>query len=176
MPLTPNTSATAYLPVTECVKRVDQRTVGDWCSDNGTRVTPSELLTDPNLAAALLSASGMLESAILKAERYEPDDIAALIATPSAGQAYIYEVLTRLTEGLLWQRRPSIAPYPPLFDWAMDQLEQLGNGSKILPFAETQDAGLPAHHVDVEADVQGRRLVVTQARRFYGRRGFDLNG
>lgn len=179
--MTPNTSATSYLPVAEFLKRCDQRTVGDWVSDTGSRIPAGSLPTDLNLLAATLTASGMFESAVIKSQRYQPSDIATLllgdsITGISAGQAYVYEVLTRLTEGLLWQRRPSVAPYPPLFDWAMEQLEQLQDSRKILPFLETQDAGVPAHHVDTAADVETRGLVVTQARRYFGRRANELNG
>lgn len=176
--MTPNSSTTSYCPVNEFLKRVDQRTVGDWASDTGNRIVPTSLPTDLNVIAALMSASGMLESACLKGERYQPTDINLLVnaAPPTAATAYVFEVITRLAEGLLWRRRPDLSPYPPLFDWAMNQLEQLEFGGKILAFVEVQDAGIPGRHVDILADVETRGLVVTQARRFIGRRGFELNG
>jgi hypothetical protein len=185
--MTPNSSPVAYCPVSEFLKRVDLRTVGDWASDTGTRVASGALPTDPNVAAALNSASGMFESALLKSERYEPSDVLLMIGlnpdgsaiggfVPTSGTAFVYEIITRLAEGLLWRRRPDLSPYPPLFDWAMGQLDDLRDGGKILPFVEIQVAGVPDHHVEVEADILQRNLVITEARRFFGSRGCDLNG
>jgi hypothetical protein len=185
--MTPNSSPVTYCPVAEFLKRVDLRTVGDWASDTGARIPAVSLPTNANVLAALLDASGMVESAVIKSERYQPSDILRLIGldpagnplvgfTPTAGTAYVYHLVTRIAEGLLWRRRPDISPFPPTFDWAMEELEALKLGGKILPFVETQEAGVPGHHVELETDVLARNLVITQARRFFGARGCDLNG
>jgi len=194
--MTPNSSVASYCPASEFFKRCDLRTVADWASDSGSRAntTPPSTNPDPvalgqnvNVVAALASASGMFESALLKGKRYQPSDVQTLIGidssgnaiagfVPTNGTAYVYEVVTRLAEGMLWRRRPDLSPYPPMFDWAMDQLDQLGAGGAILPFAETQQAGIPGHHVETTVDVETRNLVLTQAKRYFGRRGCELNG
>jgi hypothetical protein len=185
--MTPNSSIVSYCPVTEFLKRVDLRTVGDWASDTGVRVIQPALATDPNVASALMSASGMFEAALLKGQRYQPSDVLLMIGlnpdgssipgfTATAGTAFVYTLISRLAEGELWRRRPDLSPYPPMFDWAMEQLEELEFGGKILAFLETQAAGIPGHHVDVTTEVEARGLVVTQAKRFLGTRGAELNG
>lgn len=82
MPKTVISSGVSFLPVTEFLKFVDKRTVAQLCSDTGVDVLVANLPTDPNLSAALLSASGMLEFAIFKGNRYSVADINALCGVP----------------------------------------------------------------------------------------------
>jgi hypothetical protein len=169
MALTPNTNASSYLPVGEFLKRSDLRLVGDLCSDTGVRVTAGALSTDPNLAAALLDASGLLEAAVTAAGRYQPSDLVTLLATSSAGQALVYRLLKSYTILMLWDRRPEAAPYPERHAWAEQMMADLHSGERTLPFLESQQAGLLTDYKETPLDVENRNLTTFEARRFYGR-------
>lgn len=64
MAQTPLSSSGSLLPVSEFLKRCDQRTVADLCADDGERVDTSTLSSNANLLAALLDASGEVLSLI----------------------------------------------------------------------------------------------------------------
>src|SRR5512135_2358344 len=56
----------------------DAQVLGDLADDLGNRVTPSGLLTDPKLAAALQAASGRVEKSLLHAGKYSLADLQAI--------------------------------------------------------------------------------------------------
>jgi hypothetical protein len=176
MTQTVSSSATAYLGAAEFLKRCDLRTVGDLCSDNNVRVASGALASDPSLAAALLDASGIFESYCTKGQRYLPADLALLVASPSVGQGLVYRLLSGLVEVLLWERRPDLGKLPDRLGWVMGFLESLGNGDAILPFKETQAAGLLADDVEQITDVDNRFLVTREANRLYGDRNNRSGG
>ena len=82
MPMTPASSPNAYCPVTEFLKRVDLRTVAQKASDTGVDIPQSLLPVNANVLAALLTASGMFESAVLCGKRYQLADLQALAGMP----------------------------------------------------------------------------------------------
>jgi hypothetical protein len=171
MTMTPQSSGTTYLPAAEFLKRTDVATVGDLCGDNRVRIAPTALVTDPNLAAALLDASGELESACMVGQKYQPADIAALVANVSAGQAKVYRLLTAITKVFLVERRPG-ANVPEEFmagvDRAVAQLEAIAKGTMIFSFTEAAEAG-KMHNPEVEPwDVVRRKGPVVQAERYFG--------
>jgi len=165
---TPNSSPVAYLGPAEFLKRYDTRTVGDLCADNGVRVTPSALLSDPNLAAALLDASGLVEAACLVKSRYQPGDLAALTG---ASQAFLFRLVADLAMGLLIERRPDLKREPPAsYSAALAWLDKLSEGVAIFGLVEVQQAGLPEAVQETAQTVYARDLIDVQARRFFGRR------
>jgi hypothetical protein len=170
MTLTVNSSATPYLTVAEFLKRCDVRTVGDLCSDTGARITAAALATDPNLAAAVFDASGIFEAAATMGQRYQPVDLQALIASPCAGQALIYRLLSDYTTVLLWERRPDLGKTPERLLWTEEFLQKLSAGDRVLPFLETQKAGLLAADQESPIDVINRNLTTNEAYRLYGPR------
>ncbi len=166
---TVNTSAASYLTAAEFLKRADLRTVGDLCSDTGTRITAAALLTNDNLTAALLDASGILEQAMLRGQLYQPVDLAALTG---AGQAALFRLLTRLTTCLLFERRPDLELKQPwLWEAVEEQLQKLREGERIFSFLETQAAGILNDVTETATDVQARDGITYQMKRYFGRRG-----
>lgn len=174
MTLTPNSQPASYLSATEFLKRCDARTVGDFCSDTGTRATTAELLNPStaaggNLQALLDDAAGMLESACLAGHRYEAADLASL---DGVSHKLLYRILTDLTRGLMIERRPDkTVPIPPSFERAMQMLDKLRTGEAIFSFSETQSAGEMTDIQEAEKRVVDRNLSVTQLSRYFGRRG-----
>ncbi len=185
---TVNSSAVTYLPAGEFVKRADLRTVGDLVSDNGVRVAAGALPSDPNLAAALLDASGVFESHLLAGGRYQPVDVQNLVglttvpptvppaAVPNAGQGLVYRLLHDLTMHYLWERRPDLGPVPEKFKWTMEFLDRLAKGERILPFLETQAAGVLHADLETPAVVEDRYLTTLQAEGLFGRRNNRAGG
>lgn len=174
MPKTVETSATSYLSAAEFLKRADARTVGDLCSDNGTRVSVGSLSSDPNLAAALLDASGLLEMSCLRGGRYHPTDLAALTG---AGQAALYRLLARMTICCLHERRPDMEMKQPwIVEDVQKQLERIENGETIFSFLETEEVGVPTNRVETSQNVEARNGTTFIAGRLFGRRSNRMRG
>ncbi len=171
---TVETSATSYLSAAQFLLRIDWRTVADLVSDDGTRVTKAALPADPNLAACLLDASGILEEACLVGGRYHPVDLAALTG---AGQAALYRLLSRMTMCLLFERRPDREMKQPwIIEYVEDQLQKLRDAERILSFVETEQTGVAITRVETAQDVERRNGAVFQSRRFLGRRSNRSSG
>lgn len=162
------TSATTYCPVSEFLKRVDARVVGDLVSDSGERVASGSLASDANLAAILLDASGMVEAACLVSGRYTPTDLASLTG---ASLRFLYRLVSDLTLGMLVQRRPDRKyPIPPQYELAMKWLDRLESGERIFGFQEQMDAGVVDHTVETADIVNDRQMTTTHAQRFFSTR------
>lgn len=140
--LTPNSSSTSYLSVTEFLKRADSNLVGQLVSDDGTQVTATNLQTNANLLAILSDVSAIFESAALVGGRYNPSDLNTLVSSNTVGASLILRILSDLAIGLLRQRRGmnEDSPYSG-FVQASAFLDSLRKGETILPFLETQEAG-----------------------------------
>jgi len=168
MAKTPNTSATSYLPAAEFLKRTDTRKVGQLCSDTNTAIPIGSLPTDANLEAALLDASGELETACLVGKKYDPVDIAALTGS---GLSMVYRVLTVLAWNNLIDRRLDLnIEQHPKTPWAEAVLEALRQGDRILSLSEVQDAGHLDYQDQTDADEVQRDGIVVQMDRYFGRR------
>lgn len=171
---TPTSTTTTYITPAQFLARADVRLVGDLCSDTGTRVTPSALPSDPNLAAAIMDACGDLEAACLAGHKYEVADL-TLIATgaTSASQARMFRLLSRLTLCYLYERRPEKGPVPQTYTIAWEHLDALADGKQIFGLVEHQDAGVITTEVETAQQVEARNLTSWSARRYYGRRAND---
>lgn len=170
-PKTLLSATTSYLSPGEFLKRVDVNTVGDLCSDTKVRITPTALLTDPNLQAALDDAAGDVESAVQMGGKYTPADLAVLIATASVGRAKLYRIITAIAKVYLVERRPG-ANVPEEFlagaDRAQAAIKALAQGIEIFSFKEAADAGRIDTKPATPQDVTDRFGPVVQASRYFG--------
>lgn len=181
--LTLNSNTTSLLSPAEFLKRFDIRLVADLISDTGARTggspnpNASVVQGDPNLAAALLDATGDTEAACIRGERYQPADLFNLAnglnpgQTTSAAQGRLFRLIGRLAMCYLYERRPDKGPIPETYKIAWDHLDALAAGEQIFGFIETQKAGLLFSEVETPQLVENRYLTVVQARGYYGRRG-----
>lgn len=168
MARTPDSNSSTYLSSEEFLKRVDRRTVGDLVSDDGTRVPSASLISDTNLAACLLDASGAVEAACLVGKRYTPEDLATLTG---ASLGHLYRLITRLTMLNLYERRPDEnRRIPETYTAALDELERLQKGERIFGFIEHEEAGYLDHEKETAQDVVDRNGTVVIAERFFGTR------
>lgn len=178
MAQTVSSSDSSYCTAAECVQRLDNRSLGDWLADDGTRLTSAQVLASTVLAALLQGASGEFESAIMVGERYTVEDIEALIAADTNAAEFVKDIIANLVLLRAWGRRPRTAsePIPPMAQWADKQLELLRTGTRIFGFAETTDAGKIEHSEMTADEIRRRPLLSNKLRRFFGRRSVADDG
>lgn len=166
-------SMTVLLPVAEFLKRVDPLAIGKLASDvQGLPVTPANLLTDPNVAAALLDASGVFESAVARGGRYSMLDLQTILANPTTiACGTMWRIISDVSWALLFERRPNKdVPIPASMTRSLQWLDDLSDGKKIFAFIQSEDAGAISKHEASVEDVFERNGAVVQAEAFYGRR------
>ena len=173
MPLTPITGSAPYCSPAQFLKRYDVRTVGDLLSDNNVRLTPSQVTTaltfNPitNPDTVLAEASGWLESMIIKGQRYQIQDLLNLAATPGNGAAFLARLVADGTMYLLYDRRPDRrANMPERVKAAHETYVALSRGEQILPFLETQEAGV--HTERIRQPLEQANLVTDRGYRYFG--------
>ena len=178
--LTIRTSQQPFATAAQLLKRLDLRTVGDLCSDNGTRVAAGALASDPNFFAAIIDASAIIEQYATRGGVYSPGDLALLAALPDsdpggganfgvAGGALL-RLMVRLVTVLLFERRPDMELKNPwIWEQVKKDLEELAAGAQVFGFVQTQDAGRQSHEVETARVIQRREGVVAgPMRRFWG--------
>jgi hypothetical protein len=171
MALTPISGPAPYCTPTQLLRRYDFRSVGQYLADDGVKMTQDEVLASPILADLLREASGHLESALLRSGRYTPADLGALT---NNGLEMVAGLVAGYTMFLVWARRPSrfLNDQLPLqAQLAMDKLQELATGHRVLPFQEAADAGRIHHDVEQPPVVFRRRLAAVIARPLFGLRG-----
>lgn len=168
----------AYCTVTQFLEFVDDRSVRDLLSDDGTR-TAGSLAANATLLLLLGAASGEVEAAACAGQRYVIDpgatpprnDLAALTGNSAS-------LLARMVAWLafhdLWSRRPSEAPLHPQAQRALDFLERLRLGERVLGVLENHQAGHVEADLQSAAEVTARGGIVVTAERYFGLRNDRL--
>lgn len=175
MSLTPNTSATPYVTAAEFLRYVDANYVGQLTRDDGLSWTAAELVDGDveTLNEILLRASGDVESACIRANLFEPEDLRALLDEGGSGAALLRGLVSDLAVGYLSDRRAFRDQAPlPAVTRAREQLEMLTKGMRIFPFIETQAAGRPVQRFITRYEVERSKLMSSD-RRFFGYRSRD---
>lgn len=139
MPATPATTASPYCTAFQAMQYHDYEQIADLLRD-GDDARPSRggAMASAIFAQMLLAASGELESACLRGQRYTPEDLNALTG---AGAAFLQKTVADLAFWRLMQRRQPASADPervPGAKQAMESLEALKSGERIFPFLETQ--------------------------------------
>lgn len=136
---TPVSSSTSYCTGAQLVQFYDVRWIGDRLQDAGIRVAGSSVPSDPNLAALLLSASGLIESKALRANKYTPADLQALTG---ASAAYLQRLTADVAVWMMLTRRnPAVSNLPPGIQMALQTLQDLSDGVTVFGLQEKADAG-----------------------------------
>jgi hypothetical protein len=170
MAQTLTSSTTTLCPVSEFLKRVDRAAVALLASDMP-GFPADNLETDGNVLAALLTATGMLESAVMMGGKYSAEDLALLKATTCGAQGLMFGIISDLAWVVLFKRRPNMNAQPPAsLKQSMEWLDMLAGGKRIFAFQQATDATI-MERVDSEAsDIEARNGVVFQAEAYFGRR------
>lgn len=173
----PVSSSEPYVSASDFLKRYDARTIGQLMSDESPagRTPTVDELTNANtvpggrLSELLKDASGMLEIALLKGGRYTIADLEALTANQAA---FIKRVVGDLALGLCYQRRPATdTPIPTQTQVAMNVLDMLANGDRILGLQGAIDASHMTLTTDTPDNVLTRNSMVIEMQGYFGTRG-----
>jgi hypothetical protein len=170
---TPDSGLTPYCTPARFLQAYDVRTIADLLSDDGQRLTPANVASSPILAVLLAEASGWFESVCFTADRYSEADIYGVINQAGNGASMIAGLVAGITMWMCFDRRPDKASkyeLPAKAQLAMEMLDRLRKGERILPIAENGAAGLPASFVLSPSMVFQQNLSTTQARRYFGQR------
>lgn len=174
MAKTPNSSPDSYCTPEEFLELFDRNFTGMLVDDDGNNLTAGQLATDAKLEAALKSASGEFETACLIGEKYQPEDILALLDDDGVAAARVREIVAVLAlERVSRRRGPVYEAFKPALDDARKTLEDLREGKRVLPLVEAQQAGLPTTSVYTPEERRENNLVSRESHRFFGRRQAD---
>ena len=160
----------SYATPAQMLQRYDARTLGDLCSDDGTQVSPSDLLSDPNLQAALDDGSGQIESSVLRGQRYQVSDLLALVAGTSNTRFTLIRLDCDIAMRLLSERRPWYElneAYQQRLEQASKLLLDISIGKQVFDIAANQNASNPIVDTPTPQAIQNLNLVVDAARRGY---------
>jgi phage gp36-like protein len=164
-----NSSLTSYASVADLLALKDYRTIAQLCSDDGANPIPlADLPTNINLLTILSTASGELESAVLRSGIYQVTDLSGL---SGVSLAYLKKIVCDIAMKLLYSRRPGPAPSETCindYNSAMDALNNLANGVRIFSFQQTQEAGLPQVYQMQTYDYINNNLVTARWPRMFG--------
>jgi len=173
----------AYATPTHLLARYNANRLGQLVKDDGTTASSSQLLTDPNLQAALDDGAGQIEMACLAGNRYQQTDLQTLVAAyglgPTSPQYNSGSLLVRLNcdlaYGCLVGRKGMDAAtqqaMAPRSAWAESVLEQLRNGDRVFNVAINLSAGTPSG-VDLSSE---RTLLPQYMDRYFGDLTTDPN-
>ena len=175
MAKTPSGATSPYCSPAEFASFIDANAAGQLANDDGTIASGADLLADPEVLNCLRYASGAVEAACLAGERYQPEDLAALVSDSGNNSGYyLRELVATLAFGRLARRRGvPLEEWKPALEEANETLEGLRKGSHIFAFEETQRAGLPDNSVPTRQELRDMNLVTYESRRYFGSRQRD---
>lgn len=130
----------SYATPSDLLARYDARVLGDVVGDNNLRIDSTALLTNVNVQAALDDASGMINSAVLVAQKYSPLDLAAMTGVD---KALLLRHVCNLAYGLLTMRRGLPVDKLDQFKMSMEALDKLRSGERVFGVPANEEAGNP---------------------------------
>lgn len=154
----------SYASVQNLIARYDARTVGQLVSDNNIAVPPIELAWNSVAQAALDDASGEIEAALLRGERYSAADLAALTGNSAK---HLIRICCDIAFWNLWDRRPWQRQDPGRDDArkrSQDHLDRLAKGENVFNIAAVLDAGLPESTGPSAVELSNLNLIAYRAR------------
>ena len=177
----------SYCPDDEATKRMDLRTVGRLLSDdpNGTPIPPNQIPSNEFFQSQKLYASGLLEAACLRGERYRVADLNELVDPKRDDQGVIIEPRTyNAAANLIFnlhvdmmmvafmerRQRTDVPEYTIRYTRAMAFLDQLENGRRLFGTVQHEQAGRIGHREMTAEELACREIQITVARRWYGER------
>jgi hypothetical protein len=132
----------AFATTADMLLRYDARTLGDLCSDVGTRIPEALLVSDPKLVALLDTATGQIKAAVLRGDRYKTVDLESLTGE---SREYLVDMTCRIAFWLLWQRKPYSDDQNRMEakKGADEALELLRTGAHVFDVDTAIEAGKP---------------------------------
>jgi phage gp36-like protein len=156
----------SYAAPADLIARKSVQTLGDLCSDSGTRVTPTGLLSDPNLQAALDSASGEIDAALLVCGRYQPSDLTGLAGN---AKAHLVRICCEIAWCFLLSRKPTYESeqYKAAMELQDVYLERLRKGENVFNVAANIAAGTPKFDAPSVATVESKLFIRDRTQNYF---------
>lgn len=132
----------AYATADDMIARYDSRTLGELVTDDGQRAEEVELSTNAKMTTALSTATGHVNAACLRGNRYT---VAELEALTGESAEYLNDIVCAQAFWILWRRRPygDDALRKAAKEEADMALEQLRTGDMVFDVDAVKDAGIP---------------------------------
>lgn len=132
----------AYATVADLIARFDRRDIQALVSDTQFQVELMELGENAALLAALDDASGIIDAALLKANRYSTDDLNGLTGN---SLALLKRICCAQVMVLLLERRPDRDPerLEAQTNLAESYLKRISKGEDVFDLEPVKEAGLP---------------------------------
>lgn len=161
-----------YATPSDIIARKSVTTLGQLCSDSGTTVTPTGLLTDTVLEMALLDASGAIEAALMQSGRYTAEDLEGLSALSDNSTSYLSRICCDIAMAYLFARKPtfSVEQYKQYLDLEEQHLERLRKGEHVLFKQANIDAGTPKYSQASVTAVNQLGLLRDRTHNYYPKR------
>jgi hypothetical protein len=131
----------SYCTAANFLQFYDARSTGNLVSDTSVPVSPTALLTNTTLQACLDAAAGMINAAILVAQKYT---VAELQALTGVDAQYLNRLNADLAFGILNSRRGNDANAFPNYKSALGILDELRSGNRVFNFSGAVSSALPA--------------------------------
>lgn len=172
--MTPNSSLSPYASASDLLTRQDVGLVGQLAADGF--VATQAQIEDPgtvpgqNVYTALLSASGEVEYAATRGQRYQPSDLANL---NGASQSFFKQIVCDIAMMYLYDRRDGQNPPENVvekYKRAQEFMTQLVNGEKVFGMVENQAAGSSRTAFFSPNDLLNNDLVSSIYSRSFGHR------
>ena len=173
--MTPNSSLVPYATASDLLTRQDVGLVGQLCVDNGQNATAAQItdittIAGQNVYTALLSASGEVEYAATRGQRYQPSDLAGL---NGASASFFKQIVCDIAMMYLYDRRDGQGPPENVIEKykrAQEFMTQLVNGERVFGDLQDQAAGTAKTAFFTPGDLLNNRLISSLYRRSFGRR------
>jgi len=161
----------AYADASDMIARYDSRTLGELVKDDGQREEEVDLATNGKMTTALSTATGHVNAACLRGNRYT---VAELEALTGESAEYLNDIVCAQAFWILWRRRPygDDALRKAAKEEADVAVDQLRSGDMVFDITAQKDAGIPQIDTIARATISSEwEMVVDKARpRFYPRR------
>lgn len=178
MTKTVNSATTPYAAPADVANYADWVPLARLCVDDpvGSQAQPTltQFLALSRVAALLQAASGEIEAACERGERYSTADLQALLGPPlTNGGALLKQLCVGLFAWECYKARSALQQVPDVAKEARAMLQALASGEEIFGFLETEAAGIADVEKEDPQDVINREGVVYQARAYWGCRARD---
>lgn len=156
----------SYATPADLIARKSPSTIAALVSDTDEESSEAELATDAKVLAALASASGAVEAALLQGGRYSVVDLTALSANASA---YLKQMVCDIAMAYLFARKPlhRQEDYKAALELQDTYLERLRIGKNVFNIDANIDAGTPSYSAPTVAGIENLNLIVDAARSHY---------
>ncbi len=146
---------TAFADGDDMIARYDARTLGDLCSDDGTRVAPASIPANTKVTTALSGATGEILAAVRRAGRYSVADLEGLTGE---SLAYLKDITCAFAWWRLWRRRAYTKTDEGMrksaYEDYREKLEQLRGGDEVFEVDDVVSAGKPKVETVTRAEIR----------------------